>query len=205
MSVLSAGASTLTGSAAASAYASVNETQAVLDAAEASVKRLLAAREHVAEPNMRIVVHILSSDQQHCVPFQSILMSVGQGMQTFKWLSLAVGWQALPAFRRIRSAAVTPSHSFHACDIASLQVATRLRCFAATKRGFLRSHDRHELSGFFLPTAINTARNAKARVNPCTGVRAHDFTRTHPRVRMHASCFWVCQWAQSTVSVGFLC
>lgn len=69
------------------------QVQQILADAESDVKLLLQRRDGQAEAaGTRLVVHVLDGDPSaaHLVPQTSFIMNVGNGTQTFKWLSLAV-------------------------------------------------------------------------------------------------------------------
>jgi hypothetical protein len=62
----------------------------MLSDAEAEVASLVKSRDAQASaPTIRLVVHVIDLAQP-AVPAHSLLMNVGKGLQTYKWLSLAV-------------------------------------------------------------------------------------------------------------------
>lgn len=62
----------------------------ILEDAEKHVKLSLSKRDQGHGISMRLVTHIITTEQLSTVPMMSLVINVGDGTQTFKWLSLAV-------------------------------------------------------------------------------------------------------------------
>jgi hypothetical protein len=61
-----------------------------LQDAEKQVKLALSRREQFTGQVIRLIIHVVTSHELNMVPQLSMLMHVGDGTQSFKWLSLAV-------------------------------------------------------------------------------------------------------------------
>ena len=67
-----------------------SKSRQILEDAERRIKEATAKQEADIVSSMRLIVHVVTANSLNMVPHMSMIIHVGDGSQTVKWLSLAV-------------------------------------------------------------------------------------------------------------------